>query len=209
MRESWIPSKSWSDETGWISCVAMPKGGKPKDKRGGGQKMAYRDERDVSEEEEEEEEEKVTSKSAPRQNPKAGMMPPSDDDEDDDDEEEKPVARQNPNAGKMPPAGGDNDDDDDGPSEIDRLKVIFNKCKVPQEIKRELAISLLAWKKNEDIKQKAQPPRKSRRSRTMTTTTTTTTMTSPIPQSRRSWRRFASGAKCRRSSASRRTDGIG
>ena len=136
----------------------MPKGGKPKDKRGGGQKMAYREERDVSEEEEEEEEEEVTSKSAPRQNPNAGMMPPSDDDE--DEEEEKPAARQNPNAGKMPPAGDDDDDEDDGPSEIDRLKVIFNKCKVPQEIKRELAISLLAWKKNQDIKPKAPPPKK-------------------------------------------------
>ena len=38
--------------------------------------------------------------------------------------------------------------------------MIFNKCKVPQEIKRELAISLLAWKKNQDIKPKAQPPKK-------------------------------------------------
>ena len=36
---------------------AMPKGGKSKDKRGGGQKMAYREERNVSSEEEEEKEE--------------------------------------------------------------------------------------------------------------------------------------------------------
>ena len=54
----------------------MPKCGITKDKRGGGLKMVYREERNESSEEEEQEEEKeetATAKSAPRQNPNAGM----------------------------------------------------------------------------------------------------------------------------------------
>ena len=63
----------------------------------------------------------------------------------------------------------DDDDDDDseakdaGPSDIERLKMIFTTVGVPKELRKELAVALLAWKKGEELKpKKAEPTRKER-----------------------------------------------